>query len=91
MSESISPKEQQIPGWRLAGFASIAFPTAGMTLPLAIFLPPFYTKTLGLGLAEVGLVFMLVHMQVVKCPQSFDLCLLFAVLGAAFVSQRSTK
>jgi Na+/melibiose symporter-like transporter len=62
MSESISPKEQQIPGWRLAGFASIAFPTAGMTLPLAIFLPPFYTKTLGLGLAEVGLVFMLVRM-----------------------------
>ncbi len=33
-----------------------------MTLPLAIFLPPFYTKTLGLGLAEVGFVFMLVRM-----------------------------
>ncbi len=32
-----------------------------MTLPLAIFLPPFYTKTLGLGLAEVGFVFMLVR------------------------------
>jgi Na+/melibiose symporter-like transporter len=32
-----------------------------MTLPLGIFLPPFYTKTLGLGLAEVGLVFMLVR------------------------------
>lgn len=32
-----------------------------MTLPLAIFLPPYYTATLGLGLAEVGLVFMLVR------------------------------
>ena len=31
------------------------------TLPLGIFLPAFYTKTLGLGLAEVGLVFMLVR------------------------------
>ncbi|MGE0621559.1 MAG: MFS transporter [Pseudomonadales bacterium] len=52
----------KLPAWRLAAFASIAFPSAGMTLPLAIFLPPFYTKTLGLGLAEVGLVFMLVRM-----------------------------
>ena len=52
----------KLPSWRLAAFASIAFPSAGITLPLAIFLPPFYTKTLGLGLAEVGLVFMLVRM-----------------------------
>ena len=32
-----------------------------MALPLSIFLPPFYTKTIGLGLAEVGLIFMLVR------------------------------
>jgi GPH family glycoside/pentoside/hexuronide:cation symporter len=51
----------RIPAWRLGIFASIAFPSVGMTLPLGIFLPPFYTKTLGLGLAEVGLVFMLVR------------------------------
>ncbi len=54
-------KDGRVPGWRLAAFASIAFPSAGMTLPLGIFLPPFYTKTLGLGLAEVGFVFMLVR------------------------------
>lgn len=53
--------EQQLPAWRLAAFASIAFPSAGLILPLAIFLPPYYTRTLGLGLAEVGLVFMLVR------------------------------
>ncbi|NIP15023.1 MAG: MFS transporter [Pseudomonadales bacterium] len=52
----------RIPAWRLGVFASIAFPSVGMTLPLSIFLPPFYTKTLGLGLAEVGFVFMLVRM-----------------------------
>ncbi|MEQ8861218.1 MAG: MFS transporter [Pseudomonadales bacterium] len=50
-----------MPAWRLAAFSSIAFPSAGLVLPLAIFLPPYYTKTLGLGLAEVGLVFMLVR------------------------------
>ena len=53
---------ERLPAWRLAAFASIAFPTAGMMLPLSIFLPPYYTKTLGLGLAEVGFVFMLVRM-----------------------------
>ncbi len=62
MSSSMIKQEQQISWWRLAGFSSIAFPTVGMTLPLAIFLPPFYTKTLGLGLAEVGFVFMLVRL-----------------------------
>ena len=51
----------RVPAWRLGIFASIAFPSVGMSLPLAIFLPPFYTKTLGLGLAEVGFVFMLVR------------------------------
>ncbi|MGI9324173.1 MAG: MFS transporter [Pseudomonadales bacterium] len=51
----------RIPAWRLGVLASIAFPSMGMQLPLSIFLPPFYTKTLGLGLAEVGLVFMLVR------------------------------
>lgn len=51
----------RLPAWRLAAFASIGLPGAAMMLPLAIFLPPFYTKTLGLGLAEVGLVFMLVR------------------------------
>lgn len=57
-----SPKEVgRIASWRLGIFASIAFPSVGMTLPLGIFLPPFYTKTLGLGLAEVGFVFMLVR------------------------------
>jgi Na+/melibiose symporter-like transporter len=58
---AVNDKTGRIPSWRLGVFASIAFPSVGMTLPLSIFLPPFYTKTLGLGLAEVGLVFMLVR------------------------------
>ncbi|MEM7016883.1 MAG: MFS transporter, partial [Pseudomonadota bacterium] len=61
-SAETTTSNERVPTWRLGAFASIAFPSAGMTLPLAIFLPPFYTKTLGLGLVEVGLVFMLVRM-----------------------------
>ncbi len=67
MSETAGNLEQsgatpdRVPAWRLGIFASIAFPSVGMSLPLAIFLPPFYTKTLGLGLAEVGFIFMLVR------------------------------
>ena len=59
---SDSDPGERLPAWRLLAFSSIAFPSAGLILPLAIFLPPFYTKTLGLGLAEVGLIFMLVRM-----------------------------
>lgn len=58
----MAESNERLSNWRLGAFSSIAFPSAGMTLPLAIFLPPFYTKTLGLGLAEVGLVFMIVRM-----------------------------
>jgi GPH family glycoside/pentoside/hexuronide:cation symporter len=58
----LTQPSERLPAWRLSAFASIAFPGAGLVLPLAIFLPPFYTKTLGLGLAEVGFVFMLVRM-----------------------------
>ena len=61
-SATLSSQPGRLSFWRLGAFASIAFPGAGLVLPLAIFLPPFYTKTLGLGLAEVGLVFMLVRM-----------------------------
>jgi Na+/melibiose symporter-like transporter len=76
-----TPDEQRLPGWRLGAFASIAFPSVGMSLPLAIFLPPYYTKTLGLGLAEVGLVFMLVR--------SFDLITdpLMGMVGDRFQSR----
>ena len=71
----------RLPAWRLGAFASIAFPSAGMTLPLAIFLPPFYTKTLGLGLAEVGFVFMLVRVfDVVTDP-------LMGIVGDRFDSR----
>ena len=73
--------KERIPAWRLGVFASIAFPSVGMTLPLSIFLPPFYTKTLGLGLAEVGFVFMLVRVfDIVTDP-------LMGIIGDRFESR----
>jgi Na+/melibiose symporter-like transporter len=38
-------------------FASPAAPLSALTLPLLLFLPPFYANDLGLGLAIVGFVF----------------------------------
>jgi Na+/melibiose symporter-like transporter len=73
--------KDRIPAWRLGVFASIAFPSVGMTLPLGIFLPPFYTKTLGLGLAEVGFVFMLVRVfDIITDP-------LMGIIGDRFESR----
>lgn len=42
---------------RLAMFASPAAPLSALTLPLLLFLPPYYANDLGLGLAVVGFVF----------------------------------
>jgi GPH family glycoside/pentoside/hexuronide:cation symporter len=48
------------PSWlRLSIFASLAVPLAGAGLPLAVYLPPFYAQSLGLGLTTVGAIFML--------------------------------
>lgn len=41
----------------LAALASLAVPLAGAGLPLAVYLPPYYAQSLGLGV--VGLIFML--------------------------------
>ena len=40
-------------------YASPGIPTAAMGVPIAIYIPPFYAQEMGLGLAVVGLIFML--------------------------------
>jgi GPH family glycoside/pentoside/hexuronide:cation symporter len=44
---------------KLAAFSSLGIPLAGSLLPVAVYLPPFYAQTMGLGLGVVGTVFML--------------------------------
>ncbi len=43
----------------LAAYAAPSLPLAALTLPVYIFLPPFYAETLGLGLGPVALVLLL--------------------------------
>ena len=37
----------------------VALPIGAMAMPIAIYLPPLYSGSLGLGLATVGLIFTL--------------------------------
>jgi len=49
----------RIPTGRLIAYAQLVLPLAIIGLPIAIYIPPFYSGTLGLDLAAVGLVLML--------------------------------
>lgn len=49
----------RIPTPRLIAYAQMVLPLAVIGLPIAIYIPPFYSGTLGLDLAAVGLVLML--------------------------------
>ncbi|MEQ9519079.1 MAG: MFS transporter [Parvibaculum sp.] len=51
--------EERIPLTRLIAYAQMVVPLAIIGLPIAIYIPPFYSGTLGLDLAAVGLVLML--------------------------------
>ena len=43
----------------LACYALAAVPLAAMSLPIAVYLPPFYAETMGLSLSSIGLIFTL--------------------------------
>ena len=43
----------------IGAYASPAIPIAALGLPLVVYLPPFYTKEMGLGLSVVGTIFMI--------------------------------
>lgn len=43
----------------LASYSMVALPIGAMAMPIAIYLPPFYSGSLGLSLATVGLLFTL--------------------------------
>ena len=43
----------------LASYSMVALPIGAMAMPIAIYLPPFYSGSLGLSLATVGLIFTL--------------------------------
>lgn len=43
----------------LASYAGIWLPLSALTMPIAVYLPPFYSETLGLDLTTIGLLFTL--------------------------------
>jgi Na+/melibiose symporter-like transporter len=56
----VSPKRLSTP--RVVALSTLAFPLAGIGLPLGVYLSPFYADELGLGLALTGTLFMLLRL-----------------------------
>lgn len=57
--ESQDETEDRVPFGHLVAYAQMTLPLAVIGLPIAIYIPAFYSGTLGLNLAAVGLVLML--------------------------------
>lgn len=53
----------RLSGWQLFAYGQLVVPMAVIGLPLAIYIPPFYSGTLGLNLAAVGFMMMLARLS----------------------------
>ena len=51
--------ERPLTTWQLSAYSGIAMPMAAMGMPVAVYLPRFYSEGLGLSLATVGAIFTL--------------------------------
>ena len=54
-----SMEEPSLKTWQLSAYSGIAMPMAAMGMPVAVYLPRFYSEGLGLSLATVGAIFTL--------------------------------
>lgn len=54
--------DPKLSAMRLLAFSGPSIPIAALGLPLAVYLPPFYAGSMGLGLAAVGTIFMLARL-----------------------------
>lgn len=54
--------DTKLPGRIVAAYSSLTLPTAALGLPITVYLPPFFAKEVGLGLATVGLIFTLARL-----------------------------
>lgn len=53
----------RLSGWQLVAYGQLVVPLAVIGLPVAVYIPPFYSSTLGLDLAAVGLILMLARIS----------------------------
>ena len=58
-AETIVIMTSQISKRVLASYSMVALPIGAMAMPIAIYMPPLYSGSLGLSLATVGLIFTL--------------------------------
>lgn len=49
--------------WQLVAYGQLVVPLAVIGLPVAVYIPPFYSSTLGLDLAAVGVILMLARIS----------------------------
>ncbi len=55
--DAAPPPARRLPGRVVAAYAILGAPLVALTLPLVVYLPPFYAETVGLPLAAVGAAF----------------------------------
>ena len=51
--------EKRLTNWQLVAYGQLVVPLAVIGLPVAVYIPPFYSGTLGLDLAAGGFILML--------------------------------
>ncbi|HWD26495.1 MAG TPA: MFS transporter [Rhizomicrobium sp.] len=57
MDATATPVARNLPSRLLAPFSSAGMPVAALTIPLAVYLPNYFTSHIGLSLGEVGIAF----------------------------------
>ena len=68
-AENVAPKREKLPLSQLIAYCSLTFPVVAVGMPVTTFLPPLYASGGGLGLATIGLIFMLARVwDVVSDP-----------------------
>ncbi|MDZ4381701.1 MAG: MFS transporter [Parvibaculum sp.] len=55
--------EKPLTRWQLVAYGQFVIPLAVIGLPVAVYIPPFYSSTLGLDLTAVGLILMLARIS----------------------------
>lgn len=55
--------QKPLTGWQLVAYGQLVIPLAVIGLPVAVYIPPFYSSTLGLDLAAVGVILMLARIS----------------------------
>lgn len=58
----VSAARRRLGTWELFAYGQLVVPMAVIGLPLAIYIPPFYSGTLGLNLADIGIILMLARL-----------------------------